>query len=237
MANGRFVSYLRVSTPKQGQSGLGLEAQRKAVTDYLNGGNWEVLADFVEIESGKDRERPELKKALDRCKLTGATLLVAKIDRLARDAAFLLSLRDAGVDFLAADMPDANRMTVGIMAIIAEHERDAISARTKAALAAAKARGVRLGKPENLTPANAERGRVLGRVANKARVDARSADLAPIVRDIIGTGRTTLASIADGLNERHIPASRGGSWSATQVGRLLDRLAMRRNGTDVRAPN
>jgi DNA invertase Pin-like site-specific DNA recombinase len=227
MAHGKFISYLRVSTQQQGRSGLGLEAQRKAVTDYLNGGKWELLAEFVEVESGKRNDRPQLKQALDRCRLTGSTLVVAKIDRLARDAAFLLNLRDAGVDFVAADMPDANRMTVGIMAIIAEHERDAISARTKAALAAAKARGIRLGKPENLTPIDAERGRELGRAAKSARAAARTADLEPVIRDIVAGGRATLAQIAEALNDRHIPTSRGGAWSPTQVARVMDRLSMR----------
>lgn len=227
MANGKFISYIRVSTVSQGRSGLGLEAQKKAVVDYLNGGKWELLADFVEVESGKRNDRPELKKALDRCRLTGATLIVAKIDRLARNAAFLLSLRDAGVDFVAADMPDANRMTVGIMAIIAEYERDAISARTKAALQAAKARGVALGRPENLTQASAARGRDMGRAASTTRSDARLADLAPVIRDIVAGGSPTLAQIADALNERQIPTSRGGTWSPTQVARVMDRLLMR----------
>lgn len=235
MPNGRFISYIRVSTTGQGRSGLGLAAQKRAVTDFLNGGQWELLAEFVEVESGTRRDRPELKKALDRCRLTNSTLIVAKIDRLARDAAFLLSLRDAGVDFVAADMPDANRMTVGIMAIIAEHERDAISARTKAALAAAKARGVCLGKPENLTPAHAQRGRELGRAAKTARADSRNADLAPVIRDVMAGGRTTLAQLADALNERHIPASRGGAWSPTQVARVMNRLSLRRDAAAAQA--
>jgi DNA invertase Pin-like site-specific DNA recombinase len=227
MAHGKFISYIRVSTASQGRSGLGLEAQKKAVLDFLNGGKWELLAEFTEVESGNRNDRPELKKALDRCRLTGATLIVAKIDRLARDAAFLLSMRDAGVDFVAADMPDANRMTVGIMAIIAEYERDAISARTKAALQAAKARGVRLGNPANLTQASAARGRELGRSASSARTTARLADLEPVIRDVMAGGRTTLAQIADALNERHIPTSRGGTWSPTQAARVMDRLSLR----------
>lgn len=227
MKTGKFISYIRVSTAGQGRSGLGLEAQQKAVTDYLNGGKWELIQEFKEVESGARRDRPEMKKALDLCRLTGATMIVAKLDRLARDAAFLLSLRDAGVDFVAADMPDANRMTVGIMAIIAEHERDAISARTKAALAAAKARGVRLGRPENLTPADAERGRMLGRSTTTTRAKTRSADLAPVVHEIMAACRTSLRQVADALNERQIPTARGRLWSPTQVARLLDRLELR----------
>lgn len=224
MAAGKFVSYIRVSTDKQGKSGLGLDAQRKAVLDFLNGDQWGLVAEFREVKSGKRNDRAELAKALAACRLHRATLLIAKIDRLSRDAAFLLNLRDAGVDFVAADMPDANRMTVGIMAIIAEHERDAISARTKAALAAAKARGTKLGNPANLSADAASRGRTLGNAANTARTTARLADLAPVVRAIMGDGRTSLNQIAATLNERRVPAARGGAWSAVQVSRVLARL-------------
>jgi DNA invertase Pin-like site-specific DNA recombinase len=145
MPEGRFVSYLRVSTARQGRSGLGLEAQRKAVADYLNGGDWKLLAEVVEVESGKLTDRPKLAEALRLCRVHNATLVIAKLDRLSRDAHFLLGLEKAGVDFVAADMPHANRLTVGIMAMVADEERRAISKRTKEALAAAKARGVRLG--------------------------------------------------------------------------------------------
>lgn len=224
MAQARFVAYYRVSTVQQGHSGLGLEAQRKTVLDYLNGGRWNVITEFTEIESGKRADRPELAKALAACRLHRATLLIAKIDRLSRDAAFLLNLRDAGVDFVAADMPDANRMTVGIMAIIAEHERDAISTRTKQALAAAKARGKKLGNPGNLSPASAAKGRVLGAAAVVAKTTRRQEDLNPVIRDLMAEGRTSLHQIAAGLNERQVPASRGGPWSAVQVSRVLARL-------------
>ena len=138
---GAFVSYLQVSTAKQGASGLGLEAQRKAVEDFLNGGQWKLISEHVEVESGADDERPKLAEALARCRLHNATLVIAKLDRLSRDAHFLLGLQKAGVRFVAADMPEANEMVVGIMAVIAQAERKMISARTKAALAAAKARG------------------------------------------------------------------------------------------------
>ena len=142
---GAFVSYLRVSTRGQGQSGLGLDAQRKAVTDYLNGGRWSLIDEYVEVESGANDERPELAKALALCRVHNATLVIAKLDRLSRDAHFLLGLQKAGVKFVAADMPEANEMIVGIMAVVAQVERRMISARTKAALQAAKARGVTLG--------------------------------------------------------------------------------------------
>src|SRR6476620_4507750 len=141
MAEGRFIAYQRVSTAQQGRSGLGLEAQRQGVADYLDGGAWTLVAEYTEVESGKRADRPELAKALAACRAHRAVLVIAKLDRLSRNAAFLLNLRDAGVEFVAADMPDANRLTVGIMAMVAEDEADRISARTTAALAAAKARG------------------------------------------------------------------------------------------------
>src|SRR5882672_7409199 len=142
----KFVAYLRVSTAKQGRSGLGLEAQRESVRQFVVSRSGKIIApELVEVETGKRNDRPELGKALKRCRLTGATLVVAKLDRLSRNAAFLMTLRDSGVDFIAADLPEANTMTVGVMAVVAQHEREAISQRTKAALQAAKARGTKLG--------------------------------------------------------------------------------------------
>ena len=138
----KFVAYLRVSTGKQGRSGLGLEAQREAVRHFVASHGGKIIApEFVEVETGKRNDRPHLENALKRCRLTGATLVVAKLDRLSRNAAFLMTLRDSGVRFVAADLPEANTMTVGVMAVVAQHEREAISQRTKAALGAAKARG------------------------------------------------------------------------------------------------
>ena len=145
MTDGRYVAYYRVSTAKQGRSGLGLDAQREAVRGFLNGSNWSLLAEHTEVESGKRDDRPELAIALRTCRLTGASLIIARLDRLSRDAAFLLNLEKAGVEFVAADMPNANRLTVRLMAVIAQEEREMISARTKAALTAAKARGTTLG--------------------------------------------------------------------------------------------
>src|SRR5215218_5013323 len=141
MAAGSFVAYYRVSTAKQGASGLGLEAQQEAVRSYLNGGEWKLVAEVVEVESGKRSDRPKLAEAMRLCRLRSATLVIAKLDRLSRDAHFLLGLQKTGVEFVAVDNPTANRLTVGIMALVAEEEARAISARTKAALAAAKARG------------------------------------------------------------------------------------------------
>src|SRR6478672_9282933 len=142
MGSGRFIAYYRVSTAQQGRSGLGLDAQQAAVLAYLNGGSWALLEEFTEIESGKRSDRPQLAAALAACRLHKATLVIAKLDRLARNVAFVSALMEAGVEFVAVDFPQANRLTIHILAAVAEHEASMISARTKAALAAAKARGV-----------------------------------------------------------------------------------------------
>jgi DNA invertase Pin-like site-specific DNA recombinase len=220
MAEGRFVSYLRVSTARQGRSGLGLEAQRKAVEDYLDGGSWQLVKEFVEVESGKKADRPQLEKAFQLCRLLGAKLVIAKLDRLSRDAHFLLGLEKAGVDFVAADMPHANRLTIGIMAVMAEHERRMISERTKAALAAAKRRGVKLGGDHGARLTAKQRA--LGRAALQEKARARASDLAPIVQELQAAGCESLRAIAAGLEERGITAARGGKWSAVQVARLLE---------------
>jgi DNA invertase Pin-like site-specific DNA recombinase len=225
MAEGAFVSYCRVSTARQGKSGLGLEAQREAVRGYLNGGNWSLVSEFTEVESGKKSERPQLEKALQVCRIYGAKLVIAKLDRLSRDAHFLLGLEKAGVDFVAADMPHANRLTVGIMAMVADEERRMISQRTKAALAAAKKRGVKLG---------GDRGARLTKVARKAGRDAqairardRAADLEPIIRELQEVGITSFSGLADAFNERGIPTPRGGAqWTATQIARVAARLSI-----------
>jgi DNA invertase Pin-like site-specific DNA recombinase len=179
------------------------------------------MAEHVEVESGKHNDRPELGRALAACRVYNATLVVAKLDRLSRNAAFLLTLRDAGVDFVAVDLPDANRMTVGIMAVVAEYEREAISARTKGALDAARGRGVRLGNPANLN----QRARSLGTVASarsrRARAAQRATDLAPTIAELRQAGAFSLRALAHGLNGRGIPATRGGRWTAAQVRRLL----------------
>lgn len=226
MADGRFVSYLRVSTQKQGRSGLGLEAQRKAVADWLNGGKHELVAEFVEIESGKSTDnRPALERALATCRLHGATLVVARLDRLSRNAAFLLTLRDSGVDFTAADMPQANRMTVGILAVVAEAERERISSNTKAALQAAKARGQKLGTPRNLTDSARKRGSRASAATRAANAARRARDLAPVIADLRSSGVVSLGGLARGLVERGIPtARRGGTWTPTAVARVLTAL-------------
>jgi DNA invertase Pin-like site-specific DNA recombinase len=223
MAEGKWISYLRVSTQRQGRSGLGIEAQRQAVDDYLNGGDWIRIKEFVEVESGKKADRPQLAAALAACRLYGAKLVIAKMDRLSRNAHFLLGLRDAGVDFVAADMPNANRLTVGVMAMVAEDEGDRISARTKAALAAAKRRGVKLGGNRGVIPSAASRKKAVA--ATKAKATARAADLAPTIAELQAAGVKSLRAIAAALNERGIPTSSGeGEWQAVQVARVLARL-------------
>ena len=214
-----FVSYLRVSTERQGRSGLGLEAQRRASADFLNDGSWRHVAELVEVESGSRDNRPRLAEAMALCRLHGATLVIAKLDRLSRDAAFLLNLQKAGVRFVAADMPEANELVVGIMAVVAQAERKMISTRTKAALAAAKARGVRLGKPENLS--NREAGQVRSRAYQTRRAEDRAMDLTPVIATARAEGAVSLRQIAAALNTRGIPAARGGVWSAAQVQRVL----------------
>jgi DNA invertase Pin-like site-specific DNA recombinase len=224
VAQGKWISYLRVSTGRQGRSGLGLEGQRKAVDDFLNGGSWHLVKEFVEVESGKktDRQRPVLAEAIKACRLYGAKLVIAKLDRLSRNAHFLLGLKEAGVDFVCADMPAANRLTVGIMAMVAEEEGRMISERTKAALAAARRRGVQLGG-YNKDPKLTVKARKAGQEANRAKAAARATDLAPAISELRAGGPRSLRAIAAGLNERGIPTARGGVWTATQVMRVMER--------------
>lgn len=225
----RVVAYFRVSTEKQGRSGLGLEAQRAAVAQYCGGRRCEVLGEFVEVESGKNNARPELAKALHLAKVTGATLVVAKLDRLSRNVAFLAALQESGASFVAADMPEANELTIHIMAAVAQAERKAISRRTKEALAAAKARGVRLGNPNGAAAlVRAEKGNGASVAAIKAGADRFAADLEPIIADIMGAGTTSLRSIAAELNRRGIVTRRGGDWHPATVRDLLERRPVSR---------
>lgn len=223
--NGKFVSYLRVSTQRQGKSGLGLEAQREAVSGYLDGGHWSLVSEIVEVESGKRSDRPELAKALSLCRLHRATLLVAKLDRLARNVAFISALMESGVKFVAVDLPQANELTVHIMASMAEYEAKAISARTKAALAAAKARGTVLGGLRwdiNTVGAKGRKAALRTRQENAAKYRA---DVLPVIQEKQKQGAVTLREIAEALNAEGTPAPRGGEWSAIQVKRVLDRAA------------
>jgi DNA invertase Pin-like site-specific DNA recombinase len=217
--SGKWVSYLRVSTDRQGKSGLGLEAQRAAVDNYLNGGQWTLAAEYVEVERGKRNDRPQLVAALAACKKLKAKLVVAKLDRLSRNLAFLAKLIDSGVTFVAADMPHANKMTLQVLAVFAEHEREAISARTKAALLAAKARGVKLGGPKL---AEARRS---GWASNKASADRFAANTKPIIDQIKASGVTSLRAIVRALNARGVATARGRQWTPVQVSNVLRRAS------------
>jgi DNA invertase Pin-like site-specific DNA recombinase len=222
MANSKFIAYFRVSTQKQGHSGLGLEAQKEAVAKYLNGGSWELVAEFVEIESGKRSDRPKLAEALRLCRVHGAKLIIAKLDRLARNVNFISNLMEAKVDFTAVDFPEANRLTIHILAAVAEHEAAMISARTKAALAASKKRlggdaGNRLKIRTQASKGNAASVQIRAAAAAK-----RATDIIPAIEAARAAGATTLRAIADRLNQSKMPAPRGGEWSAVQVSRILN---------------
>lgn len=226
----KYVAYYRVSTDKQGRSGLGLEAQQAAVRQYLDGKGWPPISEFTEVESGKRADRPQLKAALKHCQLMNAVLVVAKLDRLSRNAAFLLNLRDAGVDFVCCDNPEANRLTVGILAMVAEDEAERISKRTKEALQAAKQRGVRLGGDRGYRPSqDAARQAAMAKsegACRKARL------IQPIIQDIVSAGHASLAAIANELNAREIPTpSRRGTWKPTMVSRILKRSESENIGT------
>lgn len=229
MATGKFVAYYRVSTAEQGRSGLGLDAQREAVRAYLDGGRWRLIGEYTEVESGKVRSRPELAEALERCRLTGATPVIARLDRLGRNLAFLAQLMDSeDVPFVAVDNPHATRFTLHILAAVAEHEAALISARTKAALAAAKARGTRLGgwRPTRADgsarkpPAPIEEAQA----AAKARADAHVARVLPSVLALRAEGKS-LNAIAKELAATHVATLNGGKWTADRVASVLRRRA------------
>lgn len=235
MEERKFVSYLRVSTVQQGSSGLGLEAQRAAVAGYLNGGSWTLVKEVVEVESGKRNDRPALAQALRLCRKHRATLVIAKLDRLARNVHFISGLMESGVDFLAVDMPEANRFVIHIMAAVAEQEAEAISKRTKAALAAAKARGVKLGGRR----VSAARFAKIGAAARRMRlerVERARADVMPAIAKLQASGAVSLRQIAAGLNTAEIPTPRGhGEWSAVQVQRILKASSARKLPSGVAA--
>jgi DNA invertase Pin-like site-specific DNA recombinase len=223
MPHGKFIAYYRVSTAKQGRSGLGLEAQKKAVADFLNGGEWQLIGEFVEIESGKLNSRPELERALTLCELTGATLVVAKLDRLSRNVAFLAALQDSGARFVAADMPEANELTIHIMAAVAQAERKAISRRTREALAAAKARGTKLGGSRgNLH--DLLKGPAVSAAVRSRTATERAAKVAKQIEAARAAGASSLRQIAARLNEAGISAPRGGRWQAAQIRAVLTRV-------------
>jgi DNA invertase Pin-like site-specific DNA recombinase len=224
---GKFIGYYRVSTARQGKSGLGLDAQRAAVATYLNGGNWQIVEEFTEIESGKNSDRPALDKALAAARLHRAALVVSKMDRLTRNVAFLSRLLEAGVDVRFADLPQiegaTGRFMVQMMVSVAELEAGMISKRTKDALAQAKKRGVVLGGYRGSTPTAKMRARSTAVLQQRAA--DRATDIAPTIKALQAAGATSLRAIAAGLNAQGIPTAKGnGPWSAVQVARVLERI-------------
>jgi len=214
---------------KQGQSGLGLEAQQSAVETYARSVGAQVLSPaFVEVESGKRKDRPELLKAIMRAKALRATLVIAKLDRLARNVAFVSALMETGIDFMCCDNPHANRLTIHILAAVAEDEAKRISERTKAALAAYKARGGKLGGQRdecrhNLGPAAIERGRSISAEVRKKAAEEHLAAVLPTILELRQQGLTQ-QRIADHLNEQGFTTRRGNRWGQVQVKLALDRV-------------
>lgn len=218
----QIISYLRVSTARQGASGLGLEAQRAAVQSYARSGNHGIVAEYVEVESGRKADRPQLVAALAACRLHRATLVIAKLDRLSRNVAFIANLMEGGVEFVACDMPHANRLTLHLLAAIAEHEREMISQRTKAALAAAKARGVRLGNPNGslaLKPHNAA-AVMASTAARQAKALAVRSAVAPLLAELRSIGVNGAPAMARELNRRRVPSPTGGVWYPQMIRRM-----------------
>lgn len=220
MANSKFITYYRVSTTQQGKSGLGLEAQRAAVKLYLKGGDGSVVSEFEEVETGKGSnaldKRPQLRAALAACKKYGATLLIAKLDRLARNVHFVSGLLETGIDFVAADMPQANKVMIQMHAVMSEWERDQISSRTKAALAVAKEQGKVLG--------------AAGSVNLKSNTEARrqvaqtfAENLRPLIESWKDRGLSQRRMV-EVLNMARTPAPKGGEWRLSQLQRVFSRL-------------
>lgn len=214
----KYVAYYRVSTRAQGDSGLGLEGQRAAVAGYVKG---VILAEFTEVESGKNNQRVKLAEAIERAKKENAVLVIAKLDRLSRNASFIFTLRDSGANFQCVDMPDANTLTIGIFATLAQHERELISSRTKAALQAKIAQGAVLGKPENMTP----QAQAKGAASNRQRaIDNPESRKAEGWAKELRKNRKTYTEIAAKLNQFGFRTAQGCEFHPMQVKRLLDRV-------------
>lgn len=221
----RYISYLRVSTVRQGVSGLGIEAQRASVSQFVDPTTAEIIQEFIETESGRRRQRPALEEALKACRIMSAVLVVAKVDRLTRSAAFLHQLLDSGVEIEFCDLPEiagpTGKFLLNQMAAVSELEAAFISQRTKAALAAAKARGVKLGNPQNLKDQDRLKGNRVSAMARGLASGRRKEELLAVVSNLVVTQRMSLRKAASTLNARGIPAIRGGRWTATQVSRIV----------------
>jgi DNA invertase Pin-like site-specific DNA recombinase len=220
MANGKYIAYYRVSTQKQGQSGLGLEAQRVAVANYLNGGDWKLVNEYVEIETGKGADaldrRPQLKAAIEACRKQKATLVIAVLDRLGRNVHFISGLMESGIDFISVESPNDSPFMLHVKAAVAEEEGRKISSRTKAALQAAKARGVVLGAAgaTNLKPNIEQRQQAAAEFAG---------NLKGIIESMMARGLSQRA-MCEELNKLGVPTARGGRWSQIQLQRVIGRL-------------
>ena len=217
----KYVAYYRVSTAKQGIVGLGMEAQQQAVENFLTGKDGELISQYREVESGRKNDRPELHKALRKCRLTGATLLIAKLDRLGRNRRFLMELADSKLKFVCCDMPEANNLTVGLLACLADYESQLISERTKAALAIAKARGVRLGNPNLANVRNTDTRKATA--AKVARAQARNAEIREVIHELKVDAGVPISSraIATLLNEAGYTTSTSRPWHHQGVLRVL----------------
>lgn len=214
-----YVAYYRVSTDRQGRSGLGLEAQQEAVRRFLRSDDRQLLS-FTEVESGKNHVRPQLAAAMDACRKAGAVLLIAKLDRLSRDVAFIAGLMKSDVRFVAADLPDADTFRLHLEAVLAEEERRRISARTKAALGAAKTRGVKLGGFRGHVPSDDDRAR--GHERQREIASQRAAPVLAAIRQFNTAGITSVSGLAKALTEAAIPTARGAThWRPVQVKRIL----------------
>lgn len=208
---GKFIAYYRVSTDRQGKSGLGLAAQKEAVRQHLNGGKWRLVGEFTEVESGRKDRRPSLEEAIALCKKEKATLIVAKLDRLYRNVYFVTKLMHDRIDFIACDNPHASKLTIHVLAAVAEHEAEMISARTSAALQALKKRGKKLGSP------NPEKGAAAAGKAVAADADAFAEKVLPIINGLRKRGLSTYREIAEALNSSGVKTARGGTWFASTV--------------------
>ena len=215
-----YIAYYRVSTSAQGRSGLGLEAQQEAAKRFV-GENDQIISTFVEVESGRNCSRPQLAAALAECRRRRATLLIAKLDRLSRNVRFIAELLESDVQITAVDMPNADRFTLHIMSAVAEQEARAISARTKAALAAARARGTRLGGSYRFTDAQRARGAAAGNAVRAGAAKARAVGIMPVIEEARQAGAQTLQELADRLNAAGIPTAKGAAWRPVQVARAI----------------
>lgn len=221
----KYIAYYRVSTKQQGNSGLGLDAQKTMIRNYLK--EDDILIDqFEEVESGKNDNRPQLLKAIEKSKSEGATLLIAKLDRLSRNAGFIFLLKDSNVDFKCVDMPEANSLTIGIMACLAQEERELISKRTTLALQELKAKGVKLGTPKNLTPEARQLGSEAMRL--KAMQNDNNRKATALIVSLRNTGKS-YSKIADELNKSGFKTSRGCEFTSSQVLILYDRFLQCQN--------